>query len=127
MIAGGISGLAVSGVKMAMRARPRELQRRCRDELCQDGDQRAGDARAEHREFCGRPRQSGVAEKLFDQSVRIAKLTKFDTPEVVDVMNTLAANRFTAEQLPMLFAAYGDVAGARPEAPRGAVPSASAH
>ena len=91
----------------------RELQRRCAMNFAKMAISAQAMREQSIASFAAVYGNQGVAEKLFDQSVRIAKLTKFDTPEVVDVMNTLAANRFTAEQLPMLFAAYGDVAGAR--------------
>ena len=87
--AGGIGGLAV-GVKMAggrCSARSRELQRRCRDELAKMAISARRRCEQSIASFAAVYGNQGVAEKLFDQSVRIAKLTKFDTPEVVDVMN----------------------------------------
>lgn len=115
MALGGIGGLAVGGIKMAAGA-ALDLVSYSAD-AAMNFAKMAISAQAMREQsiasFAAVYGSQGVAEKLFDQSVRIAKLTKFDTPEVVDVMNTLAANRFTAEQLPMLFAAYGDVAGAR--------------
>lgn len=115
MIAGGIGGLALGGIKMAAGA-ALDLVSYSAD-AATNFAKMAISAQAMREQsvasFAAVYGNQAVAEKLFDQSVRIAKLTKFDTPEVVDVMNTLAANRFSAEQLPMLFAAYGDVAGAR--------------
>jgi len=115
MIAGGIGGLALGGIKMAAGA-ALDLVRYSAD-AATNFAKMAISAQAMREQsvasFAAVYGNQAVAEKLFDQSVRIAKLTKFDKPEVVDVMNTLAANRFSAEQLPMLFAAYGDVAGAR--------------
>lgn len=115
MIAGGIGGLALGGIKMAAGA-ALDLVSYSAD-AATNFAKMAISAQAMREQsvasFAAVYGNQAVAEKLFDQSVRIAKLTKFDTPEVVDVMNTLAANRFSAEQLPMMFAAYGDVAGAR--------------
>ncbi len=54
-----------------------------------------------------------TSEKLFDNAVRIAKLTKFDTPEVVAHFNNLAAGGFGADQLTNVFAAIADVQSAR--------------
>ena len=115
MALGGIGGLALGGIKMAAGA--------ALDLVSYSADAATNFAKMaisaqSLREqsiasFAAVYGSQGVAEKLFDQSVRIAKLTKFDTPEVVDVMNTLAAGNFKSEQLAMLFAAYGDVAGAR--------------
>lgn len=54
-----------------------------------------------------------VADRLFNQAVRIAKLTKFDTPDVVQRFNDLAAGGFKATELPMMFSAIADVESAR--------------
>lgn len=115
MALGGIGGLALGGIKMAAGA--------ALDLVSYSADAATNFAKMaisaqslreqSTASFAAVYGSQGVAEKLFGQSVRIAKLTKFDTPEVVDVMNTLAAGNFKDEQLPMLFAAYGDVAGAR--------------
>ena len=115
MALGGIGGLAVGGIKMAAGA-ALDLVSYSAD-AAMNFAKMAISAQAMREQsiasFAAVYGSQGVAEKLFDQSVRIAKLTKFDTPEVVDVMNTLAAGNFKSEQLPMMFAAYGDVAGAR--------------
>lgn len=54
-----------------------------------------------------------TSEKLFDNAVRIAKLTKFDTPEVVQHFNNLAAGGFKADELTTVFAGIADVQSAR--------------
>jgi len=54
-----------------------------------------------------------TSERLFDNAVRIAKLTKFDTPDVVKHFNNLAAGGFGADQLTNVFAAIADVQSAR--------------
>jgi hypothetical protein len=54
-----------------------------------------------------------ISEKLFDNAVRIAKLTKFDTPEVVQHFNNLAAGGFKADELTTVFAGIADVQSAR--------------
>lgn len=54
-----------------------------------------------------------TSEHLFDSAVRIAKLTKFDTPDVVKHFNNLAAGGFGADQLTNVFAAIADVQSAR--------------
>lgn len=54
-----------------------------------------------------------TSERLFDNAVRIAKLTKFDTPEVVQHFNNLAAGGFKADELTTVFAGIADVQSAR--------------
>lgn len=54
-----------------------------------------------------------TANKLTDQAIRIAKLTKFDTKDVVETYNTLAAGGFKENELKDRFGGYSDVASAR--------------
>ena len=54
-----------------------------------------------------------TAERLFSEAVKIAKTTKFDTPEVVEVFNALAAGGFKENELEGRFGGYSDVASAR--------------
>lgn len=63
----------------------------------------------------GKQSTYSVGDKLFDQAVRIAKLTKFDTAPVVEEFNTLAASGFSADNLGDVFAGYADVGSARGE------------
>ena len=115
MIAGGIGGLALGGIKMAAGA-ALDLVSYSAD-AAMNFAKMAISAQALREQsvasFASVYGDQGVAEKLFKQSVRIAKITKFDTPDVVAAMNTLAVGRFKSEQLPMMFSAYGDITSAR--------------
>lgn len=117
MIAGGIGGVALGGIKMAAGA-ALDLVSFSAD-AATNFAKMAISAQALREQsvagFAAIYGNAGVADKLFDQAVRIAKLTKFDTPEVVQRFNDLAAGGFTAQQLPMMFAAVADVQSARGE------------
>lgn len=54
-----------------------------------------------------------TANRLTDQAIRIAKLTKFDTKDVVETYNTLAAGGFKENELKDRFGGYADVSSAR--------------
>jgi len=55
------------------------------------------------------------AEELFNQTLRIAKLTKFETKEVVESFNALASAGFKAKDLTAVYSAIADVSSARTE------------
>lgn len=117
MALGGIGGLALGGIKMAAGA-ALDLVSYSAD-AATNFAKMAISAQALREQsvagFAAIYGNAGVADKLFDQAVHIAKLTKFDTPEVVQRFNDLAAGGFTAQQLPMMFAAVADVQSARGE------------
>lgn len=54
-----------------------------------------------------------VGNKLFDDARRMGQLTKFETKDVVGIYNTLAANNFTAGELPKYSWAVADIASMR--------------
>lgn len=54
-----------------------------------------------------------TSERLFDNAVRIAKLTKFNTPDVIKHFNNLTAGSFGANELTTVFAGIADVQSAR--------------
>ena len=55
------------------------------------------------------------SEELFQRTLAIAKLTKFETQGVVESFNALASAGFKAKELTPVFAAIADVASARGE------------
>jgi len=115
MAVGGIGGLALSGVKMAASAAI-DLAKWSGEAALNFGQMAISAQALREPSVAGFSSIFGtaqVAEKLFDQAVRIAKLTKFDTPEVVQRFNDLAAGGFKSEELPMMFSAIADVQSAR--------------
>lgn len=117
MALGGIGGLALGGIKMAAGA-ALDLVSYSADAATNFAKMAISAQALREQSVAGFTSiygNAGVADQLFEQAVRIAKLTKFDTPEVVQRFNDLAAGGFTAQQLPMMFAAIADVQSARGE------------
>jgi len=117
MALGGIGGLALGGIKMAAGA-ALDLVSYSADAATNFAKMAISAQALREQSVAGFTSiygNAGVADQLFEQAVRIAKLTKFDTPEVVQRFNDLAAGGFSAKQLPMMFAAIADVQSARGE------------
>ncbi len=113
---GGIGGLALSGVTAAAGAAV-DLAKWSGEAALNFGKMAISSQAMRENSVKGFESMYGsseVANRLFDNAVRIAKLTKFDTPEVVQSFNDLAfAGKFKAENLPMLFSAGADIGSAR--------------
>lgn len=115
MLLGGVGGLALSGVKAAAGAAI-DLAKWSGEAAINFGQMAVSAQALREQSVAGFESIFGnqeVADRLFNQAVRIAKLTKFDTPEVVQRFNDLAAGGFKAAELPMMFSAIADIESAR--------------
>lgn len=113
---GGIGGLALSGVTAAAGAAV-DLAKWSGEAAFNFGKMAVSSQAMRENSVKGFESMYGnteLANRLVDQSIRIAKLTKFDTPEVIETFNNLAfGGKFKADVLPMLFSAGADVGSAR--------------
>lgn len=112
---GGIGGLALSGVTAAAGAAV-DLAKWSGEAALNFGKMAISAQALREQSVAGFQSiygDEGIAKRLFKQSVRIAKLTKFDTPEVVQRFNDLATGGFTDSQLPMIYSATADVESAK--------------
>lgn len=113
---GGIGGLALSGVTAAAGAAV-DLAKWSGEAALSFGKMAISSQAMRENSVKGFESMYGnteLANRLVDQSIRIAKLTKFDTPEVIETFNNLAfSGKFKADVLPMLFSAGADIGSAR--------------